>query len=102
MLLLNRSGRVVSASCSGIQFGVEGGFKFGVGEEGPGFGDEAGSFCDGDRAGAVGLGSVEEEGEAAVVGVDSVPVAGSRGGRVEPKNSVGIGQAVGDSAALGG
>ena len=60
-MLLHRNGSAVSASCGGgggIQLGVEGGFKSGVGEEGPGIGNEAGSLGDGDREWSVRVGSV--------------------------------------------
>lgn len=97
---MHRSG---SARWSGgIQLGVEGGLKPGVGEEGPGIGDEARSLGDGGRGGAVRVGPVEEEGEAAVAGVDDVWVAGGGAGGVEAQNGVGIGLTVGHAAALGG
>jgi hypothetical protein len=86
----------------GIQVLVEGGFKPGVGEEGPRVGDEAGSLGDGGRVGAVRVGPVEEEGEAAVAGLDGVRAPGGGVGRVDAKNGVGIGLAAGHAAALGG
>lgn len=59
---------MVCASCGGgVELRVEGGFKNGIREESPGIGDEAGGFGEGKRAGAVGAGATEEEGEAAVV-----------------------------------
>lgn len=47
------------------------------------------------------MGPVEEEGEPAELGVDDVRVARRGVGRVEAENSVGIGLAAGQSAALG-
>lgn len=48
------------------------------------------------------MGSGEQEGDAAVAGVDGVWVAGGRVGRVDAEKSVGIGLTVGHAAALGG
>jgi len=79
-------------SCSGgsVEVGVEGGFAEGIRKEGPRIGDEAGGVGEGERAGTVGVGAVEQEGEAAVLGMDDVGLAGGRHGGVEAKDGVGI------------
>lgn len=45
----------------------------------------------GERAGAIGVGTIEEEGEPAVVGVDNIGGAGVEDGGVEAKDGVGAG-----------
>lgn len=58
---------VRASCCGGIEVRVEGGFANGIREESPGISDEAGGFGEGDRAGSVGVGAIEEEREAAVL-----------------------------------
>lgn len=59
---------MVRASCGGgIEVHVKGGFKNGIREKSPGISDEPGGFGEGERAGAVLVGTIEEEREAAIL-----------------------------------
>nr|CAB3483267.1 unnamed protein product [Digitaria exilis] len=83
--------------CSGgsIEVGIEGGFAKRIRKESPRVGDEARGVGEGERAGAVGVGAVEQEGEAAIV-------AGGWDGGVEAKDCVRIGAPRREAPALGG
>jgi hypothetical protein len=90
------------SSSGRVEVGVEGGFAKRIRQEGPGVGDEAGGVGEGERTGAVGVGAVEQEGEAAIVGVDDVGIAGAWNGGVEAKDGVGVGGPGREAPALGG
>lgn len=92
----------VSSSGGSVEVGVEAGFAKRIRKEGPRVGDEAGSVGEGVRAGAVGVGAVEQEGEAAIVGVYHVGVAVGWDGGFEPEDGVGIRGAGWEAPALGG
>lgn len=94
--------RGCSRVSGGIDVGVEGGFAERIREKSPGVGDEAGGVGEGERAGAVGVGAVEEQGEAAVVGVHDVGVAGGGERGVEAEDGVRVGESGGKAPALGG
>lgn len=95
-------GSSISGSGGSVEVGIEGGFAEGIRQEGPRVGDEAGGVGEGERAGTVGVGAVEQEGEAAVVGMDDVGVAGGRHGGVEAKDGVGIEGPGREAPTLGG
>jgi hypothetical protein len=86
----------------GVEVRIERGFAKRVRQESPRVGDEAGGVGEGVRAGTVGVGAVEQEGEAAVVWVDDVGVAGGRDGGVEAEDRVGVGPPRGEAPTPGG